>query len=109
MHSEDQTREALLLVLDQRFCEFVEVHAGRERSKRFFPKNETSYLVAARILGNMMGERLFLAVHQGRMDRSTLLEILHKDIDDRDFAQFYGNLVKRLESSVSPQIEELNL
>lgn len=106
----DRGREALLLVLDQRMSELVELHGrGRQRQSRFSPRQKQSYLAASRILGQMLGERMYLAYRAHRLDARTMVGYLKKDVDSADFPEFYMKVVKRLEfqdASRSPVLEQ---
>ncbi len=100
----DQGRESLLLALDQRLSEVIYVYSGKDRVRKFAPRHKSSYLEAARILGAMMGERLYLTYRAQRMPPKTLLQILSYNPENKDFLKFYRGLVKRLESqSLLPQ------
>lgn len=109
MSPEDLGREALQLVLEQRFCEFIEIYSGKKRQRKLQPRRDSSYIIAAKILGQMMGERVYLAFNQGRVDRATLVEYFSHPIENNDFEEFYLYLAKRFESSVQVNLEGLNL
>lgn len=95
---QDKGREPLLLALDQRMGEFIRIHSGRRRRSRFRPRRKESYLEAARILGSMMGERMYLAFRTNRIGADTLIDYLKVDTDAKDFDVFYTSIVRRFES-----------
>ncbi|MCB0384665.1 MAG: ChaN family lipoprotein, partial [Bdellovibrionales bacterium] len=91
-------KETLLVVLDQRMSEMIQIHSKKLRPRRFRPRRKVSYFEAARILGNMMGERLFQAFKKGRMSRNVLVDFFSQDVFDPHFEDFYFQAVRRLES-----------
>lgn len=93
---QDQGRDALIIALEQRFSELLLLRHGRERAARFRPRRSASWLEAARILGGMMGERLYLAYRSRKISKRTLLSLLRKDPSDANFAQTYEAIVRRL-------------
>ena len=111
MNPQDFGREALQLVLEQRFCEFIFIYSGKKRPRIQQPLEFSSYIIAGKILGQLMGERLFLAFNQGRVDRDKLIEYLTRPLDgsSKDFERFYYNLAKRFESSTQINLEGYNL
>ncbi len=94
----DRGRDSLLLALDQRLSEVIYVYSGRRRQSKFSPRQKSNYFEAAKILGGMMGERLYLSYRAQRIGPDKLLKILAKNPEDKDFAEFYLSMVKRLES-----------
>lgn len=91
-------RETLLVVLDQRMSEIIQIHSGRRREPRYRAPRRVHYLEASRILGNMMGERLFRGVKSGRLSQSALIKLISQDAFADDFIDIYFQTVKRLES-----------
>ena len=91
-------RETLLVVLDQRMSEIIQIHSGRRREPRYRAPRRIHYLEASRILGNMMGERLFRGVKSGRLSHATLNKLISQDAFADDFIDIYFQTVKRLES-----------
>jgi hypothetical protein len=98
MHPNDRGREPLLLALDQRLSEIIYVHSGRVRKKRFHPRLKASYFQAARILGQMMGEKMFVAYRSGRLPLTGVKDYFSYPVENNGFADFYSLVVKRLES-----------
>ena len=91
-------KEVLLVVLDARMSEMIQIHSGKRRPRRFRPRRKISYFEAARILGNMMGERLFQAFKKGRMSKAVMVNYISQDVFAEDFEDFYFQSVRRLES-----------
>lgn len=99
----DQGKEALRLALDQRMREILWVFNQPRRRPSFRPRRRSSYLEAAKILGSIMGESLFLSYSQGRLKRSTLVDMLRVSPEGDKFLQFYKAILRRLESGRSSQ------
>lgn len=78
--------------------EMIQIHSKKLRPRRFRPRRKVSYFEAARILGNMMGERLFQAFKKGRLSRVVMVEFFSQDVFAEDFEEFYFKAVNRLES-----------
>ena len=95
----DQGREVLALVLDQKTDEWIYIRSGRHKRTRMDVKRTLSYIHAARILGSIMGEKLFEAHTVGRISQKALLSYLNQDLLAQDFSQFYYLMVKRLEAN----------
>ncbi|MBK7842545.1 MAG: ChaN family lipoprotein [Bdellovibrionales bacterium] len=91
-------REVLLIVLDQRMSEIIQIHSGRRRSRRYRPPRKSQYLDASRILGNMMGERMFTAFKLGRLPLKSLINLISQDVFSDDFSDIYFQTIRRLES-----------
>lgn len=90
-------RQALLLTLDHRLSEVLWVRTGRMRQTRYRPKQVGAFLDAARILGGMLGERLFQKVRSRTISLSKLMSYLRINMDEKDFAKFYWKLVREIE------------
>jgi len=94
----DRGRQALMLAMDHRLTEVVWVQTGRMRKMRFRPRDRAAYLEAARILGSMLGERLFQKVRSKTISLPELMNYLRIEVGDGEFSKFYWKLVKQLES-----------
>lgn len=92
----DRGRKALLLALDQKLSEVVWVKTGRKRRRRSKNRNMMDIIEASRILGSMLGERLFLRFREGSVQSGEILEWLRFPLQDPDFDEFYRRLLKRL-------------
>jgi len=102
-HPKDEGREPLLLALDQKMSELLEVYKGESRGQNYRPRKKSSYLEAARFLGPILGERYFLLYESGRIGRDQVLELLSFDPSREDIAGFYYKQLAeldRLESEV---------
>lgn len=94
---EGESRQTLVLALNQRMSEIIWVQQGRRRTTKNLPRHESRFEQASRILGDMMGERLFLAYQSNRVKRSQLMNWLKQPIEHKDFGSFYADLVSELE------------
>lgn len=92
----DQGREALVIAIEQRLAELLLFTKGRTRSPRLKPRHSASWLEAARILGGMMGERLYLAYRSRKISKRVLLSLLRTDPGGVGFAETYETIVRRL-------------
>ncbi len=96
LSSRDQGRESLALALEQRFSELLFFHSGRRRKRSLKPGRSPSQLEAAKILGGMMGERLYLQLRSRKLKLPEVVQWMRKNPMDEDFAQFYEQIVIRL-------------
>ena len=94
----DHGRRALLLALDHRLSEVVYVQTGRLRVRGYKPGELDAYIEASRILGSMLGERLFQKVRSGTISVGQLMSFLKVDVEDKKFAKFYWDLIRQIES-----------
>lgn len=95
---EDRGRRALLLALDHRLSEVVFVQTGRLRPRAYRPREMDAYLEASRIVGGMLGERLFQKVRSRTISLRQLMDYLKVDVEGKGFSKFYWNLIRRIES-----------
>ncbi len=102
MHPKDKGRDALLLALDYRMKELVYLHEDVEVESEFKPSQLTSYIEAARFLGGMLGERIYLAYRSRRMKRQFMLKLLSRSPSKRGFEEFYILTLKELEKFKPP-------
>ncbi len=94
--SNERNVEALRLALDLRLSEIVKSTSGRERKMSFQPRRKSSYVEASRILGGMLGERLYLAYRSRKLNRERLVQWMKKDPAAKDFDQFYDVIVQQI-------------
>lgn len=96
-HPGDRGRQALLLSLDHRLSEVVFVQTGRSRRRKYRPRDIAAFVDATRIVGSMMGERLYQMVRAKSVTQVQLLSYLKVDIEANTFEDFYWRLIKELE------------
>lgn len=92
----DERSEALRLALDHRMSEMVFLHQGRRRRTQVLPRRRASYLEAARILGGMTGERLYLAYRSRKLTESDIVQLMKYDVAGRGFSEDYENIIRIL-------------
>jgi len=91
--SSPESREVLFLILEQNM-DFLRWAQGQERRpRRFKPSRRTSYLSAARLLGGLLGERMYALFRSGKIDSKRVLGWLSKNVEDDDFDCFFKDVV----------------
>jgi hypothetical protein len=93
---QDQGREAMRLALDTLMSEMIWIKQGRRRSSIFRPRLKSSYFDSSRILGGMLGERLYLAHRSRKLTNEELVRWLSTDVTDRSFAKVYERVLRRV-------------
>ncbi|RZJ31194.1 MAG: FAD-binding protein [Chryseobacterium sp.] len=68
----------------------------------FVPKRRSSYLLAARLLGGMMGERLYGAYRKKLLSKQTLTSFLRKSLKEENFNIAYYEMMEIIESLPAP-------
>lgn len=91
-------REPLLLALDQRMIDLLMAVNNTTRELRVVPEDPLAYVEAARLLGSMLGEKIFTFHKEGQLSLDELRGLLSFDISSKGFPEFYQNQVKRFES-----------
>jgi hypothetical protein len=98
LQNNSENAEALRLALDVRLTELVYLQTGRTRVLQIRPRRTSSYVEASRILGGMLGERLYVAYRSRKLKRETLVTWLKQDPGSRGFQNTYGGIVERVAS-----------
>ncbi|NJL24685.1 MAG: hypothetical protein HC902_05630 [Calothrix sp. SM1_5_4] len=89
------------MALDHRLSEVVWVQTGRMRRSRFVSRRRDTYLEAARIVGSMLGERLFQKVRSRTISLPRLMSYLKIKVEDEGFQQSYWRIIRELERDQS--------
>ncbi len=89
---------AMSLALDQRVSEMVALNLGRTR-----PVKVKKFLVehgfeAAKILGHMLGERMFAKFSDKENDLKSFKKIIEQKIEEDHFDEFYFQILRRFET-----------
>jgi hypothetical protein len=92
----DQGREAMKLALDRFMTELIWVKQGRKRGYQVRPRRKASYFEAARILGGMMGERLYMALRSRKLKEREIVQLLSRDVTHKNFARDYEDILRSL-------------
>lgn len=98
---QDNGRKAMLLALDHRLSEVVWVQTGRLRRARYNPREMAAYLEASRIVGSMLGERLFQKVRSRTISLPQLMSYLKVNVEGKTFTDFYWQLIREIEHDQS--------
>ncbi len=91
-----QNIEALKLALDFSLSEILRIQTGRRRTLQIRPRRKSSYAEASRILGGMLGERLYLSYRSRKLKRALLVSWLKKDPTSKGFETFYDMVLKKV-------------
>jgi hypothetical protein len=100
-------RESLALALGQKMQEilYATVQGNLGTEMRFeLPsiKKRASYYEAARLLGGMMGEKLYNGFRRGLLSKDSVLKLLKTPTDTPRFNEFYTELVELVETLPEP-------
>lgn len=93
----DQGREALLLALEQQIALVLWLKSKRLRTPSFKPKQKFSYVEAARILGSVLGEKLYQKVRGGAISLHDLKALLRLNVESAEFVDRYWSILDRVE------------
>lgn len=98
----DQGKEAMQLALSQKMLEMLHLSQGRRERELVRPRMRASYQEAARILGGILGEKLFFAYRKKLISKTTLLNLMRKPIESPQFANIYWEILEVVESFPEP-------
>ncbi len=95
-------RETLQLALNQRMKEVLFLAGERSKAPAFRPRKTGSYPEAARLLGGILGERLFTGLRQRLLSPAIVLKLLRHPVDGPDFHAFYMEFLEIVEGLPEP-------
>jgi hypothetical protein len=97
--SPDSGEEALKIALDQKMKDLLLVYGSKAQPpmQDFVPQDKVSYYKAAKILGGILGETIFLSFRTGRLSRRKLIKWLKQPMETGDFHIFYIQVLKELD------------
>lgn len=95
-------KEPLMLALSQKMTELMTMSNRGGVTRPLRPKKKASYLIAARLLGGMMGERLYGAYRKKLIAKETLQKLLSKPLEDENFDKAYYEMMEIIESLPAP-------
>lgn len=98
----DLGKEALQLALSQKMNELLWLSGARKRAELFRPRRYASYQEGARLLGGILGEKLFLAYRRRVFSKQTLMNLIRRPVDDETFDHFYYEALELIESLPEP-------
>jgi len=94
----DGGEAALKLALDQKMKELEMAYGRRESVPARKKHSELDFHRAAKILGAMLGQRIFDASKAGRLSRSKILQWLKQPVETGKFQDFYIQILKDLDT-----------
>jgi hypothetical protein len=92
-------REPLQLALSQKVLELMNASQNSIAKLKFKPKRKTSYLMAAELLGGLMGERIYSSYISGKLSAKEIQNYLEISLEDPDFEAKYLSFVKLMEKT----------
>ncbi len=95
-HAKPKESEALKLCLKQKLKEQIFLQTGRLNRKTETARFQESYFDAAKILGAMLGEDLYLRYRAGRLVDQQLKEFLQLDPSGENFSDQYWALLRQV-------------
>jgi hypothetical protein len=95
-------KESLMLALSQKMHELMVVSARPTTRPVFQPKKKSSFLVASRLLGGMMGDRLYSAYRKKLLSNVTLMSFLRRSMAEENFNIAYYEMMEIIESLPAP-------
>lgn len=98
----DLGKEALQLALAQKMHELMVITGVPGHRLQARPRKKWSYVLAASLLGGMMGERLFGGYRKKLIQPATLVSLLKKPLDSRHFDVVYYDVLEVVESLPAP-------
>jgi hypothetical protein len=100
--SSDIGKEALQLALAQKMHELMVITGVPGHKLQAKPRRKASYMVAATLLGGMMGERLFYGYQKKLLKASTMASFIQKSMDNKNFEVAYYDMLEIVESLPTP-------
>lgn len=97
VESRESTKEALLLALSQKTRELL-VLAGRKNARLSYkPKRKSSFSLAARLLGGLLGEKIYLAYRRGYLTQAEIRRLYSVPLFAESFQKAYFDLLKKVD------------
>lgn len=94
----DLGKEALQLALTQKMHELMVITGAGRNKMQARPRKYESYLIAATLLGGMIGERLYSGYRKKQISALTVGQFLRKSVEDESFNATYYDLMEVIES-----------
>lgn len=91
-------REAMQIALHQKVREVNLLNSGRLGLSKSTPAGSESLWEAARLLGGMMGERLYNGFHHKKISRERIVTFMKKSVEVDYFSNFYYEVIEFVES-----------
>lgn len=96
---QDRGEDSLKLALDQKMHDLISVYSAVPNAPRhrFAQQQAVTYLRAAKLLGAMMGDKLFTGYRTGLLSQKHLHELITYNTDQDDFHHFYIQILKTVD------------
>ncbi len=102
VYNDPITKEVLLLSIEQRMLELMSGEAAlTKRKRKIKPRKARVYHQAARILGQMLGERLFVQFRKSDFKSPRIIELLSLNPESSDFLKIYYSINRSANSQSS--------
>jgi hypothetical protein len=101
-HPGDQGREALQLALSQKMMELLFLSGSRRSTELSRTRGLRSSIEAARILGGILGEKMFHAYREQTLSKSVILGLLKKNPEAPNFSKVYWEMLELIENLPEP-------
>ncbi|WP_295900743.1 ChaN family lipoprotein [uncultured Bdellovibrio sp.] len=98
----DLGKEALQLALAQKMHELMVITGVPQHRLQANPRKKWSYVLAANLLGGMLGERLYGGYRKKMISPATIVNFLKKSVDGSGFNVAYYDLLEVIESLPAP-------
>lgn len=99
---DDRGRAAMQLALSQKMAELVKLSGGRKKIQIPYPKKIKAFQGAARILGGMLGEKMYFAYRKKMISPKTMVQMIQKSNVGEHFDSFYWEIIELFESFPEP-------
>lgn len=93
----DMGEEALKIALHQRMKEVLFLTGQNSKLTPARPRRTASYREAARLLGGMLGEKLYTGFRKKLMSTDAVLRLFRRSVDGPGFTEFYFELLEIVE------------
>lgn len=106
----DSGKSAMQLALHQKLSELMLMSGSKSKQSRYVPQKKSDYIEAARLLGGMLGEKLYYAYRSRMLSTANLKALLGKNIEMYKSRSIYMELVELIESfpsSFDSKVEKL--
>jgi len=98
----DQGKEAMGLALAQKMHELMVITGNPAHRLQTQPRRKWSYMVAANLLGGMIGERLYNGYRKDLVSSRTVMSLLKKNLSGGNFEIVYYEILELIESLPPP-------
>ena len=99
---DDHGKAAMRLALSQKMLELMHLSGIRKHQEIPVPRKIRAYQEAAKILGGILGEKMYFGYRQKEISPASLVSLFKKPIDGEHFHQFYWEILETIESLPEP-------